>query len=282
MVKIAVFDSGFGSLSVIKQIRKKMKAEVIYFADQENFPYGKKSVAELRRIINKTISTLKKEFKPDVIVVGSNTPSILLGGYKLSKIIGVYPPLKEASKKTKTSSIAILSTQNVVKSKALDDLIRKNVSKKVKVLKINVSPLVELVESGKFIYQKQYCINKIKSLLLKPLEDNQVDVVTLSSTHLPFILPLLHQLFQKECSNLSIIVLNNLHRLKVNPKDSIAIEKMLQAADTMIGDSRFINLKEFEQASMLLVETFYRAEDLTEKSKEIEFFIDIFTKIIKH
>src|SRR3972149_4587183 len=136
MVKIAVFDSGFGSLSVIKQIRKKMKAEVIYFADQENFPYGKKSVSELRRIINKTISTLKKEFKPDVIVVGSNTPSILFSGYKSSKIIGVYPPLKEASK-------------------------------------------------------------KIKSLLLKPLEDNQVDVVTLSSTHLPFILPLLHQLFPK-------------------------------------------------------------------------------------
>jgi len=196
MVKIAVFDSGFGSLSVIKQIRKKMKAEVIYFADQENFPYGKKSVSELRRIINKTISTLKKEFKPDVIVVGSNTPSILFSGYKSSKIIGVYP-LKEASKKTKTSSIAILSTQNVIKSKALDDLIRKNVSKKVKVSKINVSPLVELIESGKFIDQKQYCINKIKSLLLKPLEDNQVDVVTLSSTHLPFILPLLHQLFPK-------------------------------------------------------------------------------------
>ncbi|MGI0076865.1 MAG: glutamate racemase [Nitrosopumilaceae archaeon] len=197
MVKIAVFDSGFGSLSIIKQIRKKIKAEIIYFADQENFPYGKKSISELREIINKTISTLKKEFKPDVIVVGSNTPSILLGGYKSSKIIGVYPPLKEASKKTRTSSIAILSTQNVIKSKALDDLIRKNVFKKVKILKINASPLVELVESGKFIDQKQYCINTIKSLLLKPLEDNQVDVVTLSSTHLPFIYPLLHQLFPK-------------------------------------------------------------------------------------
>ena len=197
MVKIAVFDSGFGSLSIIKHIRKKMRAEVIYFADQENFPYGKKSVLELKKIINKTISTLKKEFKPDVIVVGSNTPSILFGGFKSSKIIGIYPPLKEASKKTKTSSIAILSTQNVVKSKALDDLIRKNVPQKVNVLKINVSTLVELVESGKFIDQRQYCINKIKSILVKPFEDNQVDVVTLSSTHLPFILPLLHQLFPK-------------------------------------------------------------------------------------
>jgi len=88
-------------------------------------------------------------------------------------------------------------------------------------------------------------------------------------------------MFQKECSNLSIIVLNNLYRLKVNPRDCIAIEKMLQAADTMIGDSRFINQKEFEQVSMLLVKTFNQVEDVTEKSKEVEFFIDIFTKIIK-
>ncbi len=161
MVKIVVFDSGFGSLSVIKQIRKMMKAQIIYFADQKNFPYGKKSISFLRKIITQTINSLQKEFEPDVIVVGSNTPSILLGGYKSSRIIGVYPPLKEASQRTKTWSIAILSTQNVVKSKALDEFIRKNVPKKVNVLKINASPLVELVESGKFIENKRFCKNTI-------------------------------------------------------------------------------------------------------------------------
>jgi len=197
MVKIVVFDSGFGSLSIIKQIRKKMKAEVIYFADQVNFPYGKKSISQLRRIVKKTILSLKNEFKPDLIIVGSNTPSILLGGYNSSKIIGVYPPLKEASKKSKCSSIGILATQNVVKSKALDLLIKQNVSKKVRVSKINASSLVNLVEYGKFINQKQYCKNKIKSILTKEFEKNHVDVVILSSTHLPFILPILHQLFPK-------------------------------------------------------------------------------------
>ena len=197
MVKIVVFDSGFGSLSIIKPIRKKIKAEIIYFADQKNYPYGKKSISELRRIIDKTIINIQKKFKPDLIVVGSNTPSILLGGFKSSKIIGVYPPLIEASQKTQTSSIAILATQNVVKSNALDKLILKNISKKVKVLKINASPLVDLVESGKFIDNKQFCKKKIKFLLAQPLESNQVDVVTLSSTHLPFLLPQLQKSFPK-------------------------------------------------------------------------------------
>jgi len=87
-------------------------------------------------------------------------------------------------------------------------------------------------------------------------------------------------LFEKECSNLSNIVLNNLIMLRNNPKDIDAIEQMLQAADTMIGDSRFIKNKELEQASMLLVQTFTNTEDVSQKSKEVEFFIENFTKII--
>jgi len=87
-------------------------------------------------------------------------------------------------------------------------------------------------------------------------------------------------LFQKECSNLSNIVLNNLNRLKINPKDTEAMEQMLQAADTMIGDTRFIKNKELEQASILLIQTFKEVHDVSQKSKDVEFFIKIFTKII--
>ena len=73
--------------------------------------------------------------------------------------------------------------------------IKKHVPKKIKVIKINASPLVELVESGKFIDNKNLCKKKIKTILLKPLVSNHVDVATLSSTHLPFLLPLLRQIF---------------------------------------------------------------------------------------
>ena len=81
MSKIAVFDSGFGSLSIINELRKMTKSEIIYFADHKSFPYGKKSAATLRKIIQKTILTLRNEFNPDLIVVGSNTPSLLLQNY---------------------------------------------------------------------------------------------------------------------------------------------------------------------------------------------------------
>ena len=195
MAKVAVFDSGFGSLSIIKPIQKKTKTEIIYFADQKNFPYGIKSIAELRKIIKSTIMVLEKKFKPDLIVIGSNIPSLLLENIlNGSKIIGVFPPLKDASNRTKLNSIAILATKSVVESSALKNYIKKNVSKKIRVTKINASPLVELVESGKFIHSRKFCEKRIKRIL-DPLLQNNVDVAILSSTHLPFLLPMLKKMF---------------------------------------------------------------------------------------
>lgn len=195
MPRIAVFDSGFGSLSIIKPIQKKIKSEIIYFADQKNFPYGTKSVSELEKIIKSTIIRLEKIFKPDLIIIGSNTPALLLKKIIKSKIMGVYPPLRQAVDKTESNSIAILATKSVIESNMLKIFIKRNIAKKIKVNLINVSSLVDLVESGKFIYDKKFCKKKIKVVLLKPIITNNVDVVTLSSTHLPFLLPILKQVF---------------------------------------------------------------------------------------
>ena len=196
MVKIAVFDSGLGSLSVIKSVQKKIKSDIIYFADQENFPYGTKSKSQLKKIIKKTINTLRKNFNPDLIVIGSNTPSILLKNIlKKPKVIGVLPTLKDAVDNTKSCSIAILATKSVVESKSLKNYIKKNVPDSIKVTKINASSLVELVESTEFIHDKKLCKKKIRNLLLEPFKKNNVDVVTLSSTHLSFLLPILKKIF---------------------------------------------------------------------------------------
>lgn len=196
MVKIAVFDSGLGSLSIIRPIQKKIVSDIIYFADQKNFPYGEKSVPELANIVKSTIKILDNNFNPDLIVIGSNTPSLLLKKIiNNPKIVGVFPPLKDAKRKTRTKTIAILSTKSVIKSIALQNYIKNNLPKKIRVIKINASSLVEFVESGKFINNKILCKNKIKNILSESFSKNNVDVVTLSSTHLPFLLPYFKEIF---------------------------------------------------------------------------------------
>jgi len=198
MAKIAIFDSGFGSLSIIRAIQKTTKSEIIYFADQKNFPYGKKTKSQLSKIINQTICLLKIRFDPDLIIIGSNTPTLLLENITSTKILGVLPPLKEASKISKTKNIAILATSSVTKSKELSNYIKnKRLSKMISIRKINASPIIELVEYGKFISNKKFCKRIIKKTLCDVFIKNNIDVVTLSSTHLPFLRSILQEEFPK-------------------------------------------------------------------------------------
>ena len=192
---IVVFDSGLGSLSIIKEIQKKTKCEIVYIADQKNFPYGKKSKLELIKIIRKTLEKINKTFKPEIIILASNTPSLLLGNKIPKNIIKVLPPLKKIANHSETNNVAILATQSVVNSTTINYYIKKNVSKKIKVLKINASPLVELVESGKYITKPKHTRQIIRKTLVKIFQTNKIDVAALSSTHLPFLLNFLRKEF---------------------------------------------------------------------------------------
>ena len=117
VAKIAVFDSGLGSLSIIKAIQRNSKAEIIYFADQKNYPYGTKSHTQLGSIIKKSIKILQVRFSPDIIVMASNTPSLMLN-ISSKKIIDVKPPLIEAQKKSKTKKLQYL--QQILQLKVRD------------------------------------------------------------------------------------------------------------------------------------------------------------------
>ena len=151
MARIIVFDSGFGSISIIKPIQQAIKSDIIYFADQKNFPYGKKSKTQLTKIIIKTINMLEEKFKPDLIVIGSNTPSLLVEINK-KNIVKVLPPIKKAAKISKTGNVAMLATHATVRSKKLSEYVRKSrLSKHVNLKKIDATQLVRLVEDGKFL-----------------------------------------------------------------------------------------------------------------------------------
>jgi len=194
MARIVVFDSGLGSLSVIKPIQKQFKCDIVYFADSKNYPYGKKSIKELQTITLNTIEKLQKYFKPDAIIVGSNTLSLTLN-FHLKNVWTVLPPINDAKKISKSKSIAILATESIVKSNLLDIYFQNFEINSVKITKINASKLVELVESGKFYSKPKLCEDIIKKTLNSKLSKYNIDVVILSSTHLPFLLNFFQKLF---------------------------------------------------------------------------------------
>ena len=213
MTRIVVFDSGLGSLSIIQAIQKKSKSEIIYFADQQNYPYGQKSHAQLNKIIKKSIKCLEEKFSPDIIVIASNTPSLMLN-LVTSKIIDVKPPLEIAEKKSNSKQIGILATKSAINSKGLTQYIKKKkFPKSFKFFKINGTNLVDLVESGKFLSDKNYC-KKIIRKDLQILSQQAIDIITLSSTHLPFLKPLL----KKEFPDVKFIDSGNIVAQKISSK----------------------------------------------------------------
>ena len=192
-MKIVVFDSGLGSLSIIKAIQKKTKSDIIYLADKKNFPYGKKTKSQLYKIVLDTIKKISERFDPDVIVLASNTPSLLFREKLPKNIITVLPPLEKIQK---PGNIAILATEIVAKSKELDNYISEFNDLK-DVWKINCSELVELVESGKFLTDEKNCVKTILKVLKDEFKENKIKFATLSSTHLPFLLPFMKKYFKK-------------------------------------------------------------------------------------
>ena len=188
---VAVFDSGIGSLSIIRELKREVPNEdLLYFADRAHFPYGTKSHPQLREIIFNTINYLRR-YKPKLIVVASNTPSVqVLDEVKRMltdvPIIGVRPPLKEAARMTKKKHIGIMATEGTIRSKELEIQIRREVPQHILVSKFNASPIIELIEQGVHLDNERRTFDVVSRVLGDGV-DEKVDVITLSSTHLPFV-----------------------------------------------------------------------------------------------
>ncbi len=254
MAKIVVFDSGLGSLSIIKAIQRISKSDIIYFADKQNFPYGNKSQAQLGSIIKKSIKTLQAQFSPDVLVMASNTPSLILN-ISTDKVIGVKPPLNKARKISKSKRIGILGTKSAIKSKGLSNYIKeKKFSTSYKIFKINGSDLVNLVESGKFITNKQYCIKIIKKVLNDVISKNSIDTITLSSTHLPFLKLLLKNEFPNvQFIDPGYIVAEKVFKIIKNNQSKRNSLKIFTSGDPVRLEKNLIQLKIKNKVSFLSI-----------------------------
>jgi len=187
---IAVFDSGIGSLSVIQLLQKELPNEsIVYLADRAHYPYGKKTPAQLKSIIIQTLKYLES-FDPKVIIVASITPSMqVLRECKLHTTIptfGVYLNMEEAVTMSKTKFIALMATEGTIRSEVLDDYIKPFIIV-ARMIKVNASPIIDLVESGKFLENDNYVKEVIAKNTAGIKSNPKIDVIILGSTHLSML-----------------------------------------------------------------------------------------------
>lgn len=182
---IGFFDSGVGGLTILKEVKKILPNEnVIFFADQKNFPYGQKTELELNAITQK-ISDFLLSYDIKILVIACNTATCYSLKYLRSKfslpVIGVVPAIKPAALRSKKGKIAILSTPATASSFYLESLI-KEFARGAKVLKISCGGLEEAIEAS----DNNKVTNLIKTYS-KKIKNFGADTVVLGCTHYPIV-----------------------------------------------------------------------------------------------
>jgi glutamate racemase len=100
-----------------------------------------------------------ENYKPKLVILASMTPSIQVLDQVRTKvnspIIGVMPPIRVATRLSKRKNIGIMATQRAIFSQELDTLLRKEVTKDVRITKFNASQIIELIENGLYILDQR-------------------------------------------------------------------------------------------------------------------------------
>lgn len=197
-MKIGVFDSGIGGLSVVKSLLEhKLFEEIIYYGDTARVPYGSKDKNTIIRYAIEAVEFFKN-FELDMIIVACNTVS----AYALEEmresascpVIGVVEAgvLATSNKmRDKNSNILILGTKATINSKAYEIKLRSLsfLNLQAKATGLFVSIVEEDIYQGAIL--DATFIHYFKDLQ-KP------DAIILGCTHFPLIADALQEYFGED------------------------------------------------------------------------------------
>lgn len=183
-LKIGVFDSGIGGVTVLKEIIKVLPNEdYIYYSDSKNNPYGDKTDFEIKQFCKEIVDFLiKKGCK--IIVIACNTASakaaeFLREKYKDIDIIAIEPAYKMIHDYSENHNTIVMATKGTIESEKFQKLYNKYNNNKTELLPC--SGLADIIEKNE--------IEKIKKYLQENLGKYQGKVknVVLGCTHYPLI-----------------------------------------------------------------------------------------------
>ncbi len=184
---VAVFDSGLGGVSVLRELRKVMPNEdFFYFGDSLNAPYGTKSPEEVRALtIAHTKDFLAMGVKGVVIACNTATSAAvrkLRQMYPQVPLVGIEPAVKPAVEAYPKGRILVMATPVTIREEKLRHLIERY-GGEAQVIPLACPGLMDFVEAGNIDSPEIYGFLRD---LLYPYVGN-VDGVVLGCTHYPFV-----------------------------------------------------------------------------------------------
>jgi len=190
-VKLGVFDSGVGGLTVVRAIRRAAgSVSIRYLGDTARLPYGTKSPRTVVRYAIACVDRLLEEGPLDGVIVACNTASAHALG-ALREHLGPVPPVsgviepgaRVAVERTSRGRIGVIATAGTVRSGRYETAIRELLPEATVVAR--ATPLlVPLAEEG---YTGGVIVRSVLDDHLTPLLDRDIDTLVLGCTHYPVL-----------------------------------------------------------------------------------------------
>jgi glutamate racemase len=149
-VKIGVFDSGVGGLTVLRQlVRHIPSAQYFYFGDTARLPYGSKSADTVARFAIQAAHFLE-ERGIDILVIACNTATALAlpairSAIKVPVEGVVEPGAEAAAAATHRNNVVVIATEATIRSHAYQQALE---ARRVRVREKACPLFVPLIEEG--------------------------------------------------------------------------------------------------------------------------------------
>ncbi len=201
-MKVGVFDSGLGGLTVVQSLLKSIKgAEIFYIADTKNAPYGEKTPEQILQYSLDITEHFITEHSIDALIIACNTATsaavkILREKYPQLIIIGTEPGIKPAIELTQTGKVGVLATPATLKGDKYQQLANGLATQKdVELFEQSCPGLVEQIENGEMHSEST---REMLEMWLSPMRDNSVDTIVLGCTHYPLVSELIKTVMQRD------------------------------------------------------------------------------------
>ena len=181
-MKIGIFDSGMGGITVLKELLKyHPNEEYIYIGDNKNLPYGTKSKKELLTLSSKIIEFLIKEGVKIIFIACGTVSSNVYEELKEKYSIPIFNIIDTTVLKLKEDGIkdvAVLATPATIKSHVFRDKLSN-----INVKEVSCQGFVPLIEGFMDIKFKKVYLDQY----LKDIKKQGIKNIVLGCTHYPLI-----------------------------------------------------------------------------------------------
>lgn len=185
---IAVFDSGVGGISVLRELVRLMPNEnYMFFGDSKNAPYGGKTLEEVRRLTESHVTRMLERGAKAVVIACNTATSadvtILRSKYPQIPIVGIEPALKPAVQSKEQPNVLVMATPMTIREHKFKDLMEQY-KEQAQIYPLACPGLVEYVERGELTGAG---IDAFFAELFAPYHEIRMDAVVLGCTHFPFV-----------------------------------------------------------------------------------------------